>query len=114
MQAGVNSAAPAALLLGIGVLTLGFVPRLTSIVCWGMLAWAFLLDMLGSALKVNHWVMDTSLLYHPALAPAVNPNWRSSAPTWRSAAPPPCSAGGASPSATSKAASTRKGQGNAA
>jgi ABC-2 type transport system permease protein len=76
LRAGVNSAAPAALLLGIGVLTFGFAPRLTSIVCWGMLAWAFLLDMLGSALKINHWVMDTSLLYHPALAPAVSPNWR--------------------------------------
>jgi ABC-2 type transport system permease protein len=76
LQAGINSAAPAALLLGIGVLTLGFSPRLTSITCWGLLAWAFLLDMLGSAIKVNHWLMDTSLLYHPALAPAVNPNWR--------------------------------------
>lgn len=76
LLAGINSAAPAALLLGIGVLTLGFVPRLTSITCWGLLAWAFLLDMLGSAIKVNHWLMDASLLYHPALAPAVNPNWR--------------------------------------
>jgi ABC-2 type transport system permease protein len=76
LLAGINSAAPAALLLGIGVLTLGFVPRLTSIVCWGLLAWAFLLDMLGSAIKVNHWLMDTSLLYHMALAPAVSPDWR--------------------------------------
>jgi ABC-2 type transport system permease protein len=76
LLAGINSAAPAALLLGIGVLTLGFIPRLTSITCWGLLAWAFLLDMLGSAIKVNHWLMDTSLLYHPALAPAVTPNWR--------------------------------------
>ena len=76
LLAGVNAAAPAALLLGIGVLALGFVPRLTALVCWGLLAWAFLLDMLGSAIKVNHWVMDTSLLYHPSLAPAVNPDWR--------------------------------------
>jgi len=76
LLAGINSAAPAALLLGIGVLTLGLVPRLTSIVCWGLLAWAFLLDMLGSAIKVNHWLMDTSLLYHVALAPAVSPDWR--------------------------------------
>jgi polyether ionophore transport system permease protein len=73
--AGINSTGPAALLLGIGVLTLGFVPRLTSVACWGLLAWGFLLDMLGSAIKVNHWVMDTSLLYHLALAPAVNPDW---------------------------------------
>ena len=76
LLASFNSAAPAALLLGFGVLTFGFVPRLTSSVCWGLLAWSFLLDMLGSAIKINHWVMDTSLLYHPALAPAVNPNWR--------------------------------------
>jgi ABC-2 type transport system permease protein len=76
LLAGINSAAPAALLLGIGMLTVGFVPRFTSIVCWGLLAWAFLLDMLGSAIKVNHWLMDTSLLYHTALAPAVNPDWR--------------------------------------
>jgi ABC-2 type transport system permease protein len=76
MLAGLNSAAPAAALLGIGVFTLGFAPRMTSIVCWGILGWAFLLDMLGSAIKVNHWVMDTSLLQHMALAPAVNPNWR--------------------------------------
>jgi ABC-2 type transport system permease protein len=76
LPAGLNSAAPAAALLGIGVFTLGFVPRLTSMVCWGILGWAFLLDMLGSAIKVNHWVMDTSLLQHMALAPAVSPNWR--------------------------------------
>jgi polyether ionophore transport system permease protein len=76
LLAGINAAAPAALLLGIGLLALGFLPRLTSIVCWGLLAWAFLLDMLGSAVKINHWLMDTSLLYHPALAPAVSPNWR--------------------------------------
>jgi polyether ionophore transport system permease protein len=76
LLAGVNSAAPGALLLGIGVLALGFVPRLTSVVCWGLLAWAFLLDMLGSAIKVNHWIMDTSLLSHLALAPAVSPDWR--------------------------------------
>jgi len=76
LQAGINSAAPAALLLGIGVFTFGLAPRLTSVICWGILAWAFLLDMLGSAIKVNHWLMDTSLLYHPALAPAVSPNWR--------------------------------------
>jgi polyether ionophore transport system permease protein len=76
LLAGINAAAPAALLLGAGLLALGFVPRLTSIICWGLLAWAFLLDMLGSAVKINHWLMDTSLLYHPALAPAVSPDWR--------------------------------------
>jgi ABC-type uncharacterized transport system ATPase subunit len=36
---------------------------------------SFLVEMLGSAIKVNHWVMDTSLLHHVALAPAVSPDW---------------------------------------
>ncbi len=76
LLAGINSAAPAALLLGIGMLAFGFAPRLTAIVCWGLLAWAFLIDMLGSAVRINHWVLDTSLLQHMALAPAVSPNWR--------------------------------------
>ncbi len=75
LLAGLNSAAPAVALLGIGIAVFGFVPRVTTMACWGILAWSFLLDMLGSALKVNHWVMDTSLLYHVALAPAVGPNW---------------------------------------
>jgi ABC-2 type transport system permease protein len=76
LLAGVNAAAPAAALLGISVLTFGIAPRAASAVCWSLRAWAFLLDMLGSAIKVNHWVMDTSLLYHLALAPAVNPDWQ--------------------------------------
>jgi ABC-2 type transport system permease protein len=76
MLAGINSAAPGMLLLGIGLLVLGFAPRFTSIACWAVLAWAFLVDMLGSAIKLNHWIMDTSLLQHVALAPAVSTNWR--------------------------------------
>ena len=75
LLAGLNGAVPAVALLGIGVGVLGFAPRLTAFACWGILAWAFLIDMLGSAIKVNHWVMDTSLLRHVALAPAVGPDW---------------------------------------
>ena len=76
LLAGLNATAPAAALLGIGVGALGFAPRLTLVLCWGILGWAFLLDTLGSAIKLNHWLMGTSLLQHMALAPAVNPNWR--------------------------------------
>jgi putative exporter of polyketide antibiotics len=74
--AGVNSAVPALLLLGLGILAVGFAPRLTALVTYGVLAWSFLLEMLGSAIRINHWVMDTSLLHHIALAPTVQPNWR--------------------------------------
>jgi ABC-2 type transport system permease protein len=75
-QAGLNSAAPAAALAGLGVLLLGFVPRLVTVACWVIVAWAFMLDLLGAVIPVNHWLMDTSLLQHLAPAPATVPDWR--------------------------------------
>jgi ABC-2 type transport system permease protein len=76
LLAGLNAAAPAILLLGLAVLVMGFAPRWTTPVSFGLLAWSFLIDMLGSVIHLNHWVVDTSLLQHPALAPSVDPNWR--------------------------------------
>lgn len=75
-QAGLNSAGPAAALAGLGVLLLGFVPRLVTVACWVIVAWAFMLDLLGAVIPVNHWLMDTSLLQHLAPAPAISPDWR--------------------------------------
>lgn len=75
-QAGLNSAAPAVALAGLGVLLLGFTPRLVTGACWVIVAWAFMLDLLGAVIPVNHWLMDTSLLQHLAPAPAVSPDWR--------------------------------------
>jgi len=74
--AGLNAAASAILLLGFAVLVIGFAPRWTSMLCYALIAWSFLLDMLGSVIHPNHWLLDTSLLQHPALAPTTDPNWR--------------------------------------
>ncbi len=76
VEAGLNAAAPAVALAGLGVLLLGFVPRLVTAACWVIVAWAFMLDLLGAVIPVNHWLMDTSLLQHLAPAPAANPDWR--------------------------------------
>jgi ABC-2 type transport system permease protein len=76
VQAGLNSAAPAIALAGLGVLLLGFAPRLVTAACWAIVAWGFMVALLGEVIPVNHWIMDTSLLHHIALAPAVSPNWR--------------------------------------
>jgi ABC-2 type transport system permease protein len=76
IQAGISAVAPAAALTGIGILVLGFAPRLALVACWGILSWAFLLDLIASPLKISHWIMDTSLLQHVPLVPAVSPNWR--------------------------------------
>jgi ABC-2 type transport system permease protein len=75
-QAGLNGAAPAVALAGLGILLLGFAPRLVAPACWVIVAWAFMLDLLGSVIPVNHWILDTSLLRHLALAPAAAADWR--------------------------------------
>jgi len=75
IEAGINAAIPAALIIGIGVLTLGLRPRWTSAVLYTVIGWSFLLEMIGPAIKLNHWVLDTSLLHHVALSPATDPRW---------------------------------------
>ncbi|HEV2412356.1 MAG TPA: hypothetical protein VGS28_00960 [Candidatus Saccharimonadales bacterium] len=79
LGAGLNIAAPAILVTGIGFCAFGITPRLTSFVVYGSFGWSFLLLMLGDGLKLNHWLLDTSILYHVPLAPAVNENWTTSA-----------------------------------
>jgi polyether ionophore transport system permease protein len=79
MQAGINSALPAAVIIGLGILTLGFKPRWTSAVMYAVIGWSFLLQLIGPAIKLNHWVLDTSLFYHVALVPAVDPRWGTNA-----------------------------------
>jgi ABC-2 type transport system permease protein len=75
LLAGVNAMAPAILVVGIGVCAMGSLPRLTSALTYGAIAWSFLIVMLNSGLNLNHWLLDTSILYHVALAPAAEPRW---------------------------------------
>jgi ABC-2 type transport system permease protein len=75
--AGVNMLAPAIFTLGFTTLCFGFVPRLTSALGYGIIIWSFLLTMIGSVVKMNHWVTDLSLLQHIAYTPAVDPHWAS-------------------------------------
>lgn len=75
LQAGLNAAAPAVLLLGIGVLTLGLRPRWTAVAGYGLLAWSLLVHLVGSVVHLNRWLEGTSLLRHPALAPVTPVDW---------------------------------------
>ncbi len=75
LMAGLNAAVPAQLILGIGLLTYGFVPRLTSAVAYGVIAWSFLLEMVSSGININHWVMDSCVFQHMILSPVADPNW---------------------------------------
>jgi ABC-2 type transport system permease protein len=73
--AGLNVAAPASVVIGIGVLALGIRPRLTTIATYGLVVWSFLVQIVGSIVGVNRWLLDTSLFHHMAPAPAVDPRW---------------------------------------
>jgi len=77
VAAGINAAAPATFLLGCAALVFGIKPRATAAAAYGLLAWSFLVELLGSALNLNHWVLDASIFHHIAAAPATRPDWTS-------------------------------------
>ncbi|HVB90858.1 MAG TPA: ABC transporter permease subunit [Acidimicrobiales bacterium] len=77
LGAGLNVVPPALLLLGIGVLALGLTPRLASGAVYGVLAWSFLVELLGGIVNSNHWLLDTSIFHQMQPAPAIAPDWTS-------------------------------------
>jgi len=79
IKASINVLPAAVFLAGAGVLTFGLRPRLTASVMYGLIAWSFLLEMIGSAIKLNHYFLDFSILHHIALTPAVAANWTADA-----------------------------------
>jgi len=76
--AGINAVVPAMFVLGLGILILGYLPRLTTTIAYTVIAWSFLISIVKSGVNLNHWILDTSILQHISLAPAVNPTWKTS------------------------------------
>jgi ABC-2 type transport system permease protein len=79
LEAGANLAPPALLIAGLGALAFGARPRLTGPVVYGYLTWSFLVEFVGAVVHANHWILDSSVFFHMAPAPAVAPHWGSSA-----------------------------------
>jgi ABC-2 type transport system permease protein len=75
LEAGVNATIPAIFTLGAGVLVLGLRPRLSAASTYGIVAWSFLVDLLGSFIKGADWLRDSSLFTHMVLAPGASPDW---------------------------------------
>jgi ABC-2 type transport system permease protein len=75
LEAGVNAAVPGIFVLGAGALLLGVVPRLASAGSYAIVAYSFLVSLVGAVIKGQAWIRDTSLFTHIALAPAVKPDW---------------------------------------
>lgn len=79
LNAGLNIVPPAIFMLGAGALTLGLWPRAVAPVTYGLLAWSFLVEIIGGVVNASHWILDTSLFHQMAAAPAISPNWTSNA-----------------------------------
>lgn len=73
--AAVNGLSPVLLLLGMTIFAFGVLPRHTTLVGYGVVAWSFMMQLLSSGINLNHWLLDTAILHHVALAPAVEPAW---------------------------------------
>ena len=67
---------PAAIfVLGIGMLAYGLAPRFAVVAVYGIVAWSFLVEIIGAGIGASHWLLDTSLLHHIARAPATAVRW---------------------------------------
>jgi ABC-2 type transport system permease protein len=75
LEAGLNIIAPGVFVLGIGLFVLGVRPRLCTVAAYGVVAWSFLIDLLGSLVKGADWLRKSSLYTHVALAPSSKPDW---------------------------------------
>ncbi len=75
LAAGLNVVPPSICILGIGAFSFGLWPRAASVVTYGLIAWSFLVELVGGIVGLNHWALDTSVFHQMAAAPAVSPNW---------------------------------------
>jgi ABC-2 type transport system permease protein len=78
-DAGLNVAVPAVLIFGVGVLALAVVPRRVNVVTHAVLVWFLMVEILGSVVTANHWILDLSGYHQMAAAPAVAVNWSANA-----------------------------------
>lgn len=77
LAAGLNITAPALLVLGAGALIFAVRGRLAAPLAYAIVAWSFVVNLLGTFLKGWDWLRDTSVFTHIALAPSVAPDWGS-------------------------------------
>ncbi len=75
LAAGLNLVPAGILVLGIGTLVHGLAPRFAVAAAYGLVAWSFLLEIVGASLGLSHWLLDTSILHHIARAPAAPVQW---------------------------------------
>jgi ABC-2 type transport system permease protein len=79
VASGLNIVPPALVLLGIGALVYGALPRLVTFATYGALVWSLLVELTGGMVNVNHWILDTSAFHQMAAAPSAPIDWTTNA-----------------------------------
>jgi ABC-2 type transport system permease protein len=92
IRAGLNIAVPAAFILGLGTLLYGLTPRLLGPILYGIVLWSFIIEIVGTGLTTNQWILDTAILTHLRPVPAADLNLTAIA--WLTALAAACAATG--------------------
>ena len=79
LQAGLNCVPAALFVTGVGLFAFGLRPRLAAASCYAVVAWSFLVQLIGGLIGLNHWLLDLSVFRHVAPAPAVPVDWAAAA-----------------------------------
>ncbi len=66
---------PIFLLVGIGTVLYGLLPRIAAISMYAVIIWAFVVDVLKSFFSLGDFIDKTSLLHYVSFAPTTAPDW---------------------------------------
>jgi ABC-2 type transport system permease protein len=70
LEAGANCVPTALLFLGLGTLAYALLPRAGVGIAYGLVAIAFLWELVGDVLRAPHWLLEATPFQHIGLAPA--------------------------------------------
>ncbi len=76
LQAALNTAMPGLVVLGLGALLYGLVPRLVVPMLYAFVMWSFLVEIVGSSVLHARWLAHTSVLDPLGPVPASALQWR--------------------------------------
>jgi ABC-2 type transport system permease protein len=77
LAAGLNVVPVGIFVLGIGTLVHGVAPCLAGAIAYGLVAWSFLVEVVGASVGASHLLLDTSVFHHIARAPGSDVRWDS-------------------------------------
>ncbi len=75
MQIGIALMGTVIFLLGFGVLLFGIAPRFAVIGMYSLIAWSFVIDILGSVITLHEIIVKSSLFHYVPVNAAKTPDW---------------------------------------